>query len=58
MAEVYREEVGRTVICDDCGADYTDRPDTGGLVFQSKADGKTTVDAATLERVVDPLLAR
>ena len=30
----------------------------GRLVFQSKADGKTTVDAATLERVVDPLLAR
>ena len=30
---------------------------TGRLVFQSKADGKTTVDAATLERVVDPLLA-
>ena len=31
---------------------------TGRLVFQSKADGKTTLDAATLERVVDPLLAR
>lgn len=30
----------------------------GRLVFQSKADGKTTLDAATLERVVDPLLAR
>jgi len=30
---------------------------TGRLVFQSKADGKTTLDAATLERVVDPLLA-
>jgi hypothetical protein len=30
---------------------------SGRLVFQSKADGKTTLDAATLERVVDPLLA-
>ena len=31
---------------------------SGRLVFQSKADGKTTLDAATLERIVDPLLAR
>ena len=31
---------------------------TGRLVFQSKADGKTTLDPATLERVVDPLLVR
>jgi len=31
---------------------------SGHLVFQSKADGKTTVDVATLERIVDPLLAR
>ena len=29
---------------------------SGRLIFQSKADGKTTLDAATLERVVDPLL--
>jgi thiol-disulfide isomerase/thioredoxin len=29
---------------------------SGRLVFQSKADGKTTLDSATLERVVDPLL--
>ena len=30
---------------------------TGRLVFQSKADGKTTLDAATLDGIVDPLLA-
>lgn len=31
---------------------------TGKLVFQTKGDGRTIVDAATLERVVTPLLAR
>ena len=31
---------------------------SGRLVFQSKADGKTTLDAATLERILDPLLAQ
>lgn len=31
---------------------------SGRLVFQSKADGRTTLDAATLDRVVKPLLAR
>lgn len=31
---------------------------SGRLAFESKADGKTTLDAATLERIVDPLLAR
>lgn len=30
----------------------------GRLVFQSKADGKTTLDSETLERVIDPLLSR
>lgn len=29
---------------------------TGRLVFQTKGDGRTTVDMATLERVVTPLL--
>lgn len=29
---------------------------SGRMVFESKADGKTTVDAATLERVTAPLL--
>jgi hypothetical protein len=29
----------------------------GKLVFQTKGDGRTTIDAATLERVVSPLLA-
>lgn len=28
----------------------------GRLVFQSKGDGRTTIDMATLERVVTPLL--
>jgi hypothetical protein len=30
----------------------------GRLVFQTKGDGRTIVDAATLERVVTPLLSR
>lgn len=30
----------------------------GRLVFQSKADGRSTIDMATLERVVTPLLAQ
>jgi thiol-disulfide isomerase/thioredoxin len=30
---------------------------TGRLVFQSKGDGRSTVDMGTLERVVTPLLA-
>ena len=29
----------------------------GNLVFQTKGDGRTIIDAATLERVVTPLLA-
>ena len=29
--------VGRVVVCDDCGKDWTDSPLTGGLLFQSKA---------------------
>jgi cytochrome c biogenesis protein CcmG, thiol:disulfide interchange protein DsbE len=31
---------------------------SGRLVFASKGDGRTTVDMATLERVVTPLLAK
>ena len=31
---------------------------SGRLVFQTRGDGKTTIDAATLDRVVSPLLAR
>ena len=31
---------------------------SGRLVFQSKGDGRTTIDMATLERVVTPLLER
>lgn len=29
--------VGRIVLCDDCNADWTDRPEPGGILFQSKA---------------------
>jgi thiol-disulfide isomerase/thioredoxin len=31
---------------------------SGRLVFQSKGDGRTTIDEATLERVITPLLHR
>ena len=30
---------------------------SGKLIFATKGDGRTTIDAATLERVVSPLLA-
>jgi hypothetical protein len=30
-------DVGDTVICDWCGADWTGRPESGGILFQSKA---------------------
>jgi hypothetical protein len=29
--------VGDLVVCDDCNADYTNRRDRGGLMFESKA---------------------
>ena len=29
--------VGDIVVCDDCSVDYTNRPDSGGFIFQSKA---------------------
>jgi hypothetical protein len=29
--------VGRTVICDLCDADWTDRTEPGGVIFESKA---------------------
>jgi hypothetical protein len=29
--------VGDIVLCDDCSVDYTNRPDSGGFIFQSKA---------------------
>jgi hypothetical protein len=31
------QPVGEIVVCDDCSADYTNRPDSGGFIFQSKA---------------------
>lgn len=30
-------DIGRQVLCDSCGDDYTDKPDSGGVQFQSKA---------------------
>lgn len=30
-------DAGRIVICDGCSADYTDRPDQGGIIFSSNA---------------------
>lgn len=30
-------EIGRLVVCDICGEDFTDRPDVGGFIFTSKA---------------------
>jgi hypothetical protein len=35
--EIIRLEPGRTVLCDWCNEDYTDKPDQGGMLFQSKA---------------------
>jgi hypothetical protein len=29
--------VGETVVCDDCDVDYTNRPDSGGFIFETKA---------------------
>lgn len=29
--------VGRNVVCDICDADWTDRPESGGFLFVSKA---------------------
>lgn len=30
-------DIGDTVLCDLCNADFTDKSDTGGFVFESKA---------------------
>lgn len=39
MKHTYIEvrDIGSRVWCDDCGEEYTDRPDEGGLLFESKA---------------------
>jgi len=29
--------MGRTVLCDICNEDWTDRPESGGFIFESKA---------------------
>lgn len=31
--------VGRHVVCDGCDMDFTDLPDCGGIIFESKAYG-------------------
>lgn len=43
-------DLGRTVLCDSCNTDFTDRPDTGGLIFESK--GICPLCAPRLERSV------
>jgi hypothetical protein len=35
--EVTTIHPGRQVFCDDCNADYTERKESGGILFQSKA---------------------
>lgn len=30
-------DIGRLVACDDCGADYTDRPEQGGFIWHNRA---------------------
>lgn len=35
--EVIKIDVGNRVICDFCNDEFTDRPDAGGLLFQTKA---------------------
>jgi hypothetical protein len=34
--EGVRIPVGRIVLCDDCNGDWTDRKDSGGMLFESK----------------------
>ena len=29
--------IGRIVVCDSCDGDYTDSPESGGLIFEAKA---------------------
>ena len=35
-SETIRLKPGRMVFCDDCSEDYTDLPDMGGILVQSK----------------------
>lgn len=35
--EVIHIDTGRSVICDYCGDDYTDRADSGGMMFGTHA---------------------
>jgi len=35
--EIIEIDIGDRVVCDDCNKDYTDRQESGGILFQSKA---------------------
>lgn len=37
MTQTYRQNIGRTVLCDMCNEDYTDSPESGGFIFGSYA---------------------
>lgn len=37
MKELLNRPAGDSVICDSCGEDWTDRTETGGFLFVSKA---------------------
>lgn len=35
--EVFKVDMGRQVICDSCSKEFTDLPDSGGFMWQTKA---------------------
>ena len=35
MKKIEEHNIGRQVLCDSCNEDYTDRPDSGGIIFGS-----------------------
>src|SRR5262245_33903899 len=37
MTLIEHHDLGRKVVCDDCGTDWTDRPESGGLIYGSHA---------------------
>jgi hypothetical protein len=37
MTIILQEATGDTVVCDTCGENWTDRPESGGFLFHSKA---------------------
>lgn len=36
---IERHHIGRRVMCDSCGKEWTDLPDSGGVLFETKAYG-------------------